>query len=300
MALPAARPPIAAPGGIGDHRDPAAVEARRTARPGPAAGVLRLRRRSRRRPRPRRSVVQTVPAGERRARRAGGDRCDVAPAQAAHVVQCPRRRRASCPRPPSRRAPCRSTPRHPHRAARCRPSRGRRARNPSRSLIVPSSSHSSVRHLRCYIGGTVPQSPKRQLDSCIPGLRIGKLPSRWRGRGPKIDGCGIAHASDLLGQRWALLVVRELLLGPKRFTDLRAGIPGHQPERARPAPARARGVRDRQPPQARAAGRSPGLRADRVGARAGAGGSVARALGQRFSLLPARTPRWGRTRSSWR
>ena len=38
------------------------------------------------------------------------------------------------------------------------------------------------------------------------------------------DGCGIAHASDLLGQRWALLVVRELLLGPKRFTDLRAGI----------------------------------------------------------------------------
>src|SRR4051812_46010585 len=38
------------------------------------------------------------------------------------------------------------------------------------------------------------------------------------------DGCGIAHASDLLGQRWALLVVRELLLGPKRFTDLRSGI----------------------------------------------------------------------------
>ena len=43
------------------------------------------------------------------------------------------------------------------------------------------------------------------------------------------DGCGIAHASELLGQRWALLVVRELLLGPKRFTDLRAGIPGISP-----------------------------------------------------------------------
>jgi DNA-binding HxlR family transcriptional regulator/putative sterol carrier protein len=43
------------------------------------------------------------------------------------------------------------------------------------------------------------------------------------------DGCGIAHASDLLGQRWALLVVRELLLGPKRFTDLRAGIPDISP-----------------------------------------------------------------------
>jgi DNA-binding HxlR family transcriptional regulator len=43
------------------------------------------------------------------------------------------------------------------------------------------------------------------------------------------DGCGIAHASELLGQRWALLVVRELLLGPKRFTDLRAGIPAISP-----------------------------------------------------------------------
>jgi DNA-binding HxlR family transcriptional regulator len=45
----------------------------------------------------------------------------------------------------------------------------------------------------------------------------------------KLDGCGIAHASGLLGQRWTLLVVRELLLGPKRFTDLRAGIPDISP-----------------------------------------------------------------------
>lgn len=40
------------------------------------------------------------------------------------------------------------------------------------------------------------------------------------------DGCRVAHALDLVGERWALLVVRELLLGPKRFTDLRAGLPG--------------------------------------------------------------------------
>jgi DNA-binding HxlR family transcriptional regulator len=38
------------------------------------------------------------------------------------------------------------------------------------------------------------------------------------------DPCGIARALDLVGERWALLVVRELLLGPKRFTDLRAGL----------------------------------------------------------------------------
>src|SRR3982751_296163 len=43
------------------------------------------------------------------------------------------------------------------------------------------------------------------------------------------DGCGIAHASELLGQRWALLVVRELLLGPKRFTHLRTGVPAVSP-----------------------------------------------------------------------
>jgi DNA-binding HxlR family transcriptional regulator len=39
------------------------------------------------------------------------------------------------------------------------------------------------------------------------------------------DACGIARALDLLGERWALMIVRELLLGPKRFTDLRAGLP---------------------------------------------------------------------------
>ena len=39
------------------------------------------------------------------------------------------------------------------------------------------------------------------------------------------DACRFAHALDLVGERWALLVVRELLLGPKRFTDLRRGLP---------------------------------------------------------------------------
>jgi DNA-binding HxlR family transcriptional regulator len=40
------------------------------------------------------------------------------------------------------------------------------------------------------------------------------------------DPCGIARALDRVGERWALLAVRELLLGPKRFTDLRSGLPG--------------------------------------------------------------------------
>ncbi|MDQ3787046.1 MAG: helix-turn-helix transcriptional regulator [Actinomycetota bacterium] len=37
--------------------------------------------------------------------------------------------------------------------------------------------------------------------------------------------CGLAQALDLIGERWALLIVRDLLLGPKRFTDLRLGLP---------------------------------------------------------------------------
>jgi DNA-binding HxlR family transcriptional regulator len=36
----------------------------------------------------------------------------------------------------------------------------------------------------------------------------------------------MAHALDLIGERWSLIVLRELLLGPKRFSELRADIPG--------------------------------------------------------------------------
>ncbi|WAJ27724.1 winged helix-turn-helix transcriptional regulator [Antarcticirhabdus aurantiaca] len=40
------------------------------------------------------------------------------------------------------------------------------------------------------------------------------------------DACAAAHAMDLVGERWALFVMRELMLGPLRFTDLRARLPG--------------------------------------------------------------------------
>jgi DNA-binding HxlR family transcriptional regulator len=43
------------------------------------------------------------------------------------------------------------------------------------------------------------------------------------------DPCGIARALDVVGERWALLIVRELLFGPKRFTDLKAGLAGASP-----------------------------------------------------------------------
>jgi DNA-binding HxlR family transcriptional regulator len=44
------------------------------------------------------------------------------------------------------------------------------------------------------------------------------------------DRCGVARALDVVGERWALLVIRELLLGPKRFTDLRSGLPHLSPD----------------------------------------------------------------------
>lgn len=44
------------------------------------------------------------------------------------------------------------------------------------------------------------------------------------------DACGIARALDVVGERWSLMVVRELLLGPKRFTDVRAGLPHVSPD----------------------------------------------------------------------
>jgi DNA-binding HxlR family transcriptional regulator len=37
--------------------------------------------------------------------------------------------------------------------------------------------------------------------------------------------CGLARAVEIVGERWALLIIRDLLIGPRRFTDLRRGLP---------------------------------------------------------------------------
>ena len=48
-----------------------------------------------------------------------------------------------------------------------------------------------------------------------------KLHGRWYD-----DACGTAFGLELLGERWTMLVVRELMLGPRRFSGLRASLPG--------------------------------------------------------------------------
>ena len=62
-----------------------------------------------------------------------------------------------------------------------------------------------------------------QLDKVIntdPNERRAETKRRYD------DACGTAHGLELIGERWALLVLRELLLGPRRFSQLRADLPG--------------------------------------------------------------------------
>ncbi len=40
------------------------------------------------------------------------------------------------------------------------------------------------------------------------------------------DACGTAHALELVGERWSMLVLRELMFGPRRFSELRRSLPG--------------------------------------------------------------------------
>lgn len=40
------------------------------------------------------------------------------------------------------------------------------------------------------------------------------------------DACGTAFGLELLGERWSMLIVRELMFGPRRFSDIRTSLPG--------------------------------------------------------------------------
>ncbi|MBY0582853.1 MAG: helix-turn-helix transcriptional regulator [Sphingomonas sp.] len=52
-------------------------------------------------------------------------------------------------------------------------------------------------------------------------ILLGRADKRWYD-----DACGTALAMELIGERWSLLIVRELMFGPRRFGELRAGLPG--------------------------------------------------------------------------
>src|ERR1700730_8242724 len=103
-----------------------------------------------------------------------------------------------------------------------RPARSRRGMSRP-SPVAPSSS--CLRRSAAGRWSTLSHSWKVQLsDLRVTGDEVDTTSKRTYG-----DRCGVARALDLVGERWALLVVRELLLGPKRFTDLRTGLPHVRP-----------------------------------------------------------------------
>lgn len=59
-------------------------------------------------------------------------------------------------------------------------------------------------------------------------MRSGNITKLRRGEEKRRydDACGTAHGLELIGERWALLVLRELMLGPRRFSEMRADLPG--------------------------------------------------------------------------
>jgi DNA-binding HxlR family transcriptional regulator len=69
--------------------------------------------------------------------------------------------------------------------------------------------------------------------------------------------CGLAYALDNIGERWTLLIIRELLPGPRRFSDLMDGLPGISTnlltERLKDLEDRGLLVRRKLPPPARTA-----------------------------------------------
>ena len=58
-------------------------------------------------------------------------------------------------------------------------------------------------------------------------MKLEKITKESAGRSRRYhDACGAAHGLDLVGERWALLVIRELMMGPRRFSDLRKDLCG--------------------------------------------------------------------------
>src|SRR3954468_3789762 len=59
-------------------------------------------------------------------------------------------------------------------------------------------------------------------------MELEKITKRRKGEEKRRydDACGLAHAMELLGERWAMLVIRELAYGPRRFSGLKADLQG--------------------------------------------------------------------------
>jgi DNA-binding HxlR family transcriptional regulator len=79
-----------------------------------------------------------------------------------------------------------------------------------------SSSSDSIRLAFC----------RRKLHIATMKLEKATKAGRAEAKRGYEDACGLAHALELIGERWAPLVLRELWLGPRRFSGLRESLPG--------------------------------------------------------------------------
>jgi DNA-binding HxlR family transcriptional regulator len=82
----------------------------------------------------------------------------------------------------------------------------------------------SLFSFRCFRGHARRHTSEKQVSNSdyeVVSVNLAREADRSYGQY-----CGLARSLDLVGERWALLVIRELLLGPKRFTDLLEGLPG--------------------------------------------------------------------------
>src|SRR5919106_3050575 len=159
-----------------------------------------------------------------------------------------RRPRRSAARPPSRRKP-------PNRSAYALMTHCRSSWENPRSVWIDGSATfttaTSSTTMNCTVqrrarashlrrdDGMLLRSPFRNVSTCLRTLRScfrfastafhtksvrAILRSVMAKRFEQY--CPVAHAMSLVGERWALLVVRELLKGPRRYTDLAGGLPG--------------------------------------------------------------------------
>src|SRR3954447_14042456 len=98
--------------------------------------------------------------------------------------------------------------------------------------------------------------------------------------------CGVARAMELVGGRWALLIVRDLVLGSKRYTELQAGLPKIPPSILSARLNELEKSRGRPPARATRPGRERGVRAHRVRQRAGPRPAGPRVVGSALAERP--------------
>ena len=109
--------------------------------------------------------------------------------------------------------------------------------------------------------------------------------------------CPLARSLDVLGERWTMLVIRELLLGPKRFKHLLAVLPAIGSNRLVGATARTRAGRDHPQEHAPSSRRRRGLRAHRGGRATARSTDRPRVVGARSPGRRSHRPRDGSRRA---